>query len=82
VAPKDAERVQTALTKAFPGYSKGCPQFWQHKHILLSPDFLEQNDIPYQTVIQRAGDVIYLMANSYHSGFSHGMNIGEKFLVT
>ena len=52
-----------------------------HKNIFLSPNFLKINDIRYQVIVQRSGDLVYVDSMVYHQVINFGMNLAEAVNV-
>mmetsp|Transcript_2339 Transcript_2339/g.7105 ORF Transcript_2339/g.7105 Transcript_2339/m.7105 type:complete len:460 (+) Transcript_2339:156-1535(+) len=44
---------------------------------MISPNLLLDAGIPVYELVQRPGEFVITMPRSYHSGFSHGFNVGE-----
>ncbi|KAK3918261.1 Lysine-specific demethylase 4D [Frankliniella fusca] len=54
-----------------------CTSILQHKFFFLDPRVLLQEKIPVHTIIQRPGDIVYLLPNAVHFGFNVGWNVNE-----
>ncbi|KAJ2482197.1 hypothetical protein IWW56_001218 [Coemansia sp. RSA 2131] len=77
--PIDAHsRFEMCMQNVFANDYKSCPQFLRHKAFLLSPRFLAAQSIPYNRVVQRAGEIILTFPKGYHAGFNHGFNCAES----
>jgi jumonji domain-containing protein 2 len=77
IAPADRRRFEQMAEKFFPGEYTRCHEFLRHKTKLFSPFRLQQERIPYETVVQLPGEFIITFPGSYHAGFNHGFNIAE-----
>lgn len=51
--------------------------FSRHKKVLISPSVLLKHAIPFNRVIQRAGEFMVTFSRSYHAGFNRGFNCAE-----
>ena len=45
---------------------------------MISPNLLLDAGIPVYELVQRPGEFVITMPRSYHSGFSHGFNVGKQ----
>ncbi|KAJ1940966.1 hypothetical protein GGF37_003756, partial [Kickxella alabastrina] len=71
-------RFEMSMQNVFAGDHKLCSQFLRHKAFLLSPRFLASQGIPFNRVVQRAGEIILTFPLGYHAGFNHGFNCAES----
>ncbi|KAK3920972.1 putative lysine-specific demethylase 4A [Frankliniella fusca] len=55
-----------------------CSNLLGHKYFLLTPKWLEQNDIPFTVVVQREKEGVILTPNAVHFGWNCGFNISES----
>ncbi|KAJ1963361.1 hypothetical protein GGI12_002103 [Dipsacomyces acuminosporus] len=77
--PIDARsRFEMSMQNVFATDYKACSQFLRHKAFLLSPRFLALQGIPYNRVVQRAGEIMLTFPLGYHAGFNHGFNCAES----
>ncbi|KAJ2842084.1 hypothetical protein IWW36_006039, partial [Coemansia brasiliensis] len=77
--PIDARsRFEMSMQNVFANDYKNCAQFLRHKSFLLSPRFLAAQGIPFNRVVQRAGEIILTFPLGYHAGFNHGFNCAES----
>ncbi|KAI9467707.1 the Rph1 catalytic core with A-Ketoglutarate, partial [Coemansia mojavensis] len=77
--PIDARsRFEMSMQNVFANDYKSCAQFLRHKSFLLSPRFLASQGIPFNRVVQRAGEIILTFPLGYHAGFNHGFNCAES----
>ncbi|KAJ2076669.1 hypothetical protein H4R24_005570 [Coemansia sp. RSA 988] len=71
-------RFEMSMQNVFANDYKNCTQFLRHKSFLLSPRFLAAQGIPYNRVVQRAGEIMLTFPLGYHAGFNHGFNCAES----
>ncbi|KAJ2778840.1 hypothetical protein H4R18_004362 [Coemansia javaensis] len=71
-------RFEVSMQNVFAGDYKNCSQFLRHKSFLLSPRFLAAQGIPFNRVVQRAGEIVLTFPLGYHAGFNHGFNCAES----
>ncbi|KAJ2161460.1 hypothetical protein GGF46_001481 [Coemansia sp. RSA 552] len=71
-------RFEMSMQNIFANDHKNCSQFLRHKSFLLSPRFLASQGIPFNRVVQRAGEIILTFPLGYHAGFNHGFNCAES----
>ncbi|KAJ2328684.1 hypothetical protein IWW51_001055 [Coemansia sp. RSA 2702] len=77
--PIDAHsRFEMSMQNVFANDHKQCAQFLRHKAFLLSPRFLAAQGIPFNRVVQRAGEIMLTFPHGYHAGFNHGFNCAES----
>ncbi|KAJ2518353.1 hypothetical protein H4217_003380 [Coemansia sp. RSA 1939] len=77
--PIDARsRFEMSMQNVFANDYKSCSQFLRHKAFLLSPRFLASQSIPFNRVVQRAGEIVLTFPLGYHAGFNHGFNCAES----
>ncbi|PIA14841.1 JmjC-domain-containing protein, partial [Coemansia reversa NRRL 1564] len=71
-------RFEMSMQNVFANDYKSCSQFLRHKSFLLSPRFLTSQGIPFNRVVQRAGEIMLTFPLGYHAGFNHGFNCAES----
>ncbi|KAJ1902855.1 hypothetical protein LPJ81_003374, partial [Coemansia sp. IMI 209127] len=71
-------RFEMSMQNVFANDYKSCTQFLRHKAFLLSPRFLAAQGIPFNRVVQRAGEIILTFPMGYHAGYNHGFNCAES----
>ncbi|KAI8323437.1 hypothetical protein GQ54DRAFT_310098 [Martensiomyces pterosporus] len=71
-------RFEMSMQNVFATDYKACSQFLRHKAFLLSPRFLALQGIPFNRVVQRAGEIMLTFPLGYHAGFNHGFNCAES----
>ncbi|KAK3920691.1 putative lysine-specific demethylase 4A [Frankliniella fusca] len=54
-----------------------CASVLQHKFFFLDPRILLAEKIPVHTIIQRPGDIVFLLPNAVQFGFNLGWNVSE-----
>lgn len=72
-----ADKLEKKLAELFPEEFEKCSGFVQHKNLMLTPQFLEDNGIPFSRVIQNAGDLMIVWPRAYHFGYNAGFNQAE-----
>lgn len=77
IPPSYAKKFEEECAKAFPKTARVCQSFLRHKTTFLSPLWLKNHGIPFDTVTQRAGEIIVTFPLGYHQGFNHGFNCAE-----
>ena len=50
----------------------------RHKMTVISPMVLKHHSIPYNKIVQRAGEFMITFPYGYHAGFNHGFNCAES----
>lgn len=72
---------QTQLESAFaadlPWETRQCPEYLQHKNILLTESWLTSKGIPYVKIRQEPGDFVITSPGAYHQGCNLGCNLAE-----
>uniref|UniRef100_A0A8C6SUU4 [histone H3]-trimethyl-L-lysine(9) demethylase n=1 Tax=Neogobius melanostomus TaxID=47308 RepID=A0A8C6SUU4_9GOBI len=77
VPPDQGKRLEELAKGFFPGSAQSCDAFLRHKMTLMSPSILKKYGIPFEKVIQQAGQFIVTFPFAYHAGFNHGFNCAE-----
>ncbi|KAF6728697.1 Lysine-specific demethylase 4A [Oryzias melastigma] len=78
VPPEHGRRLEKLAKGFFPGNAQNCEAFLRHKMTLISPTILKKYSIPFEKVIQEAGQFIVTFPFAYHAGFNHGFNCSES----
>lgn len=78
VPPEHGKRLERLAKGFFPGSAQSCEAFLRHKMTLISPSILKKYSIPFEKVIQEAGQFIVTFPYGYHAGFNHGFNCAES----
>lgn len=78
VPPEHGKRLERLAKGFFPGNAQSCEAFLRHKMTLISPSILKKYGIPFEKVIQEAGQFIVTFPFGYHAGFNHGFNCAES----
>ena len=55
----------------------GCPVSIQHKRLLLTPGLLTTTSVRFQTLGQKAGDLVYVGPNVFHQVINLNVNLAE-----
>ncbi|KAJ1723588.1 hypothetical protein LPJ53_002073 [Coemansia erecta] len=71
-------RFEMKMRNEFANNYKECSQFLRHKAFLLSPRLLDGDKLPFNRVVQRAGEIMLTFPHGYHAGFNHGFNCAES----
>lgn len=58
IPPSYGRKLEKACAEAFPKVVANCASFLRHKTTLLSPQWLKDHNIPFDTVIQGAGQFV------------------------
>lgn len=58
-----------------------CNTVYRHKFLIVTPEFLDEFNIPYTTMTQYPGEIVATMYDAYHWGFNSGFNICESVNV-
>jgi hypothetical protein len=74
---EDAEKFEAIAKTAVPALFKENPDKLHHITVLVPPGQLIENKIRIVKLVQRPGDFVITFPRAYHSGFSHGFNVGE-----
>ena len=77
IPEKSHATLEMKINQSFNDVVAYCPNFLRHKRTLVTPDFLDQECIPYDTFVQVAGEYIFIPPRCYHFGFCTGFNISE-----
>ncbi|KAJ1522438.1 hypothetical protein ONE63_001628 [Megalurothrips usitatus] len=78
IPPTSVGRLTDALhRKGFFYNHRWCRNNLGHKFYILTPQFLQEEGIPYEMVIQEKGEGIVLLPNAAHSGGNFGPNLAE-----
>eukprot|EP00731_Ephydatia_muelleri_P019144 Em0011g1184a len=78
IPPEHGQRLERLAKGFFPECHEECPSFLRHKMTLISPSVLKQYSIPFNKVVQEAGNFIITFPYGYHCGFNHGFNCAES----
>lgn len=63
---KYQKKLEAAISNISPFQ---CPNILRHKHLIISNEFLRDNEIPFTTVVQHPGEYIITEKGAYH-GFA------------
>ncbi|XP_065345210.1 probable lysine-specific demethylase 4B [Cloeon dipterum] len=77
IPPSHGRNFERVAAGYFPAYSGICNAFLRHKTVLISPDVLKSHKIPFDTITQKAGEIIITFPYGYHAGFNQGFNCAE-----
>ena len=62
-------------------WEEECPYSIHHKNVLITPEFLEKHEIPYQVVWQQPGTLVYVREGVYHQVRNTGLMLAEAVNV-
>uniref|UniRef100_A0A5S6QGK0 [histone H3]-trimethyl-L-lysine(9) demethylase n=1 Tax=Trichuris muris TaxID=70415 RepID=A0A5S6QGK0_TRIMR len=78
VSPEYGARFEHLVATMFPQTARACSAFMRHKTIAIAPHILREHDIPYSTVMHKAGEFMITFPYAYHCGFNVGYNCAES----
>lgn len=81
VVANEIERFRKSDSNSYSAWEKGCCTPLNHKNIVLTPEFLEACDVPYQIVVQEPGSLIYLVRGVYYQVLNIGISFSESVAV-
>lgn len=73
--PRDRAKLEDMVKQDLRGKKHPCSQFVRHLDDLLSPDLLDQWEIPYRIVRCNPGEMIVTLAETYHQVVNAGPNV-------
>ena len=73
----DAEKFEDIARTTVPSLFKENPDKLYHITMVVPPGQLIENDVKVVKLVQKPGDFVVTFPRAYHSGFSHGFNVGE-----
>lgn len=77
IPPMHGRDFETLASKHFPDLKARCPAFLRHKSVIINPEQLTANNIPYVKTVQRRNEFIVTFPYAYHAGFNYGFNCAE-----
>eukprot|EP00850_Spirogloea_muscicola_P007538 SM000038S14351 [mRNA] locus=s38:407647:411817:+ [translate_table: standard] len=78
IPPAHRLRFERVVQGLLPDLHKECHQFLRHKETLVTPQLLQQYNIPVIKVVQEPGQFVINLPGVYHAGFNHGYNCAES----
>jgi jumonji domain-containing protein 2 len=75
VPPFYRKKFEALACSLFPLEFKGCTDFLRHKNVLIPPHILEENGIPFNTVLQNPNEFIITFPN----GFIFLISLSSRF---
>lgn len=78
----NTDRFLNLLSKELLSDKKNCPAFMRHQNVLTSPDFLKNNKVKFNRVVQFEHEFIITFPYSMNSGFNYGYNLCESIEFT
>ena len=61
--------------------TENCVLPLHHKNLVLTPRFLDENGIRYESLVQGAGDLVYIRYGILHQVINVGLNVAEAINV-
>jgi jumonji domain-containing protein 2 len=77
IPPASRKLFESMAEGYFTNDYRDCKEYLRHKTKMFSPTKLKERGIPFNTVLQQAGEFVVTFPGSYHAGFNHGFNIAE-----
>lgn len=68
-------QLNIQLRKHLNAGQRSCRDPAAHKNFFVSPKVLQRHSIPFHIVVQRPGDLILTLPDTYHEGFNVGINV-------
>ncbi|EFX83214.1 hypothetical protein DAPPUDRAFT_48413 [Daphnia pulex] len=78
VPPEHGARLERLANNFFTANYKECPAYLRHKMSVISPMVLKNHSIPFNKIVQEAGEFMVTFPYGYHAGFNHGFNCAES----
>ena len=80
IISKDAEKMEKIIFQNLKKVNllPDCDNIFRHKDYLLTQQFLNENNIEYQILRQKAREFIVTFPRAYHFGFNTGTNMAES----
>jgi jumonji domain-containing protein 2 len=77
ILPERRARLDSIAEGSYAEELRRCREYMRHKTKLFSPARLKECGLPYDTVVQNAGEFVITFPGAYHAGFNHGFNLAE-----
>lgn len=78
ISPSSRQALEMKLRSTDNGFQQWqCDQFVRHAGVFIPPNILDDWNITYTVVRQKAGDIIATMPGAYHQGFCLGYSLAE-----
>lgn len=78
IPQEDAGRFHDLMKDTFSEEYRNCSEFLRHKTFLVSPQFLEKNNIQCNRIVHNQGEFMITYPYGYHAGFNYGYNLAES----
>ncbi|GAA5814062.1 hypothetical protein MFLAVUS_007552 [Mucor flavus] len=78
IQPCHQKRFENFMQTTFFTQYKTCHEFLRHKTFIVSPNVLQNNNIPVQKCVQQPGEFIITFPFGYHSGYNLDFNCAES----
>ena len=72
------QRFERVMRDIVPDLFRECSEFLRHKELVVSPQVLQQHQIPVIKMTQYPGEFVINFPGAYHSGFNQGFNCAES----
>jgi jumonji domain-containing protein 2 len=77
ILPERRARLDSIAEGSYAEELRRCREYMRHKTKMFSPARLKECGLPYDTVVQHAGEFVITFPGAYHAGFNHGFNLAE-----
>ncbi|XP_034231373.1 uncharacterized protein LOC117639629 [Thrips palmi] len=78
IPPKYVRKLHNCLVQCTQSLAHStCSNLLGHKYYVITPQWLQEYGIPFNVVVQRAGESVVVCPNAVHVGFNSGFNIAE-----
>jgi hypothetical protein len=77
ILPERRQRLEAIAEGHFAADLRTCKEYLRHKTKMFSPTCLQESGLPYDTVVQDAGEFVVTFPGAYHAGFNHNFNLAE-----
>jgi len=77
VPPQYGYKLEQLAQKLFPDMTETCFNLLRHKAVMIGPEILKVNNIPFNKLVHEQGTIMVVFPHAYHAGFNHGFNMAE-----
>jgi len=77
VPPQYGYKLEQLAQKLFPDMAETCFNLLRHKAVMIGPEILKANNIPFNKLVHEQGTIMVVFPHAYHAGFNHGFNMAE-----
>ena len=78
IPPSQSSRFESIARTLFFEDNNTCKDFLRHKHSMIAPHILKQNNIDVNSCVQYAGEFIITFPRAYHFGYNLSFNVAES----